>query len=147
MYIIKCLDRILSFEQLLWGAPICMTAHNLEEVLRSNDLVRLGERLPPRFGVMRPFLFAGSVRRFRVLATLLTFGTWTLAAVATLGDRRDASAKLLLGVQEGLLVSALVPHLALSICCRRYTPGVATALLLNVPFALYLFHRAGRVDA
>lgn len=49
-------------------------------------------------------------------------------------------------VQVGLFLNALVPHLLLSLWSRRYTPGVATALLLNVPFTPYLLYRAFGTD-
>ncbi len=123
----------MSFEQLLWGVPLCMSAHNAEEALGIRELLTLVERLPPRVGTpLRRFAFAGSPRRFLALEV-----------------REEPPGSLgaaLVCVQVGLFLNALVPHLLLSLWSRRYTPGVATALLLNVPFTPYLLYRAHRTD-
>ena len=34
-----------------------------------------------------------------------------------------------------------VPHLAATLIYRKYSPGVATGLLLNIPFSIYIFQR------
>ncbi|MDP9383569.1 MAG: HXXEE domain-containing protein, partial [Chloroflexota bacterium] len=139
--------RTLSFEQLLWGVPLCMSAHNAEEALGIRELLTLVERLPPRVGTpLRRFAFAGSPRRFLALAAPLTLATWLLAALAVREEPPGLLGAALVCVQVGLFLNALVPHLLLSLWSRRYTPGVATALLLNVPFTPYLLYRAHRTD-
>jgi hypothetical protein len=41
-----------------------------------------------------------------------------------------------------LLANAAVPHLTSAVALRRYTPGLATALLVNVPFAVFFLRRS-----
>lgn len=129
--LIRYLDRTLSFRRLLWGVPLCVAAHNLEEARRVGEFAGLTRRV-------NPWITLGE-RQFLVLAALMTLAVVALASRAAAGDERCAT--LLLWVQAGLFVNAFVPHLLLSVRLRRYTPGVATAALLNIPFAFYLFHR------
>lgn len=139
----RLLDQGPGLRPLLWGVPLCMTAHNAEEALGIGELIGPVERFPPRLAGVRRFVFLGGPRRFLIAAALLTLGTWAVAALATRGEAYDPLlGGILVAVQAGLLLNALVPHLLLSVWMRRYTPGVATALLLNVPFGIYLLHRA-----
>jgi hypothetical protein len=41
-----------------------------------------------------------------------------------------------------LAFNAFVPHLFSTIRFRIYSPGLATALLITLPFSFYLFRRA-----
>jgi hypothetical protein len=49
---------------------------------------------------------------------------------------------MVLGIQAILLFNAFVPHLATTIRFRMYSPGVVTAILITLPFSIYLFRRA-----
>ena len=123
----------VPFELLLWGVPICMTVHNLEEALSARRFLDDTAGLRPGFRLSRPGFLA-------VLA-ILSLTTWGVAAEAAREGPKSTWADVLVVVQAGLLLNALVPHLALSLRRRRYVPGLATALLLNVPFAAYLLWR------
>lgn len=132
--LIRSLDQTLSFQRLLWGVPLCLAVHNVEEARRVGEFVGLTRRINPWITLEE--------RQFLALATSMTLAAVVLASRAAADDERSTT--LLLWVQAGLFVNAFVPHLLLSVRLRRYTPGVATALLLNIPFTLYLFHRAFR---
>jgi hypothetical protein len=41
-----------------------------------------------------------------------------------------------------MAANAVVPHLAVTLALRRYMPGTATGLLLNLPLGAYLLHEA-----
>lgn len=41
-----------------------------------------------------------------------------------------------------VLLNVFLPHLLATVALRAYTPGVLTALALNLPFTAYLFRRA-----
>lgn len=41
-----------------------------------------------------------------------------------------------------LFFNAFIPHLGATIRFRMYSPGVVTAVLITIPFSMYLFQRA-----
>src|SRR5512144_1865403 len=49
---------------------------------------------------------------------------------------------IVLEIQAILLFNAFIPHIASTIRFRMYSPGVVTAILITLPFSLYLFRRA-----
>jgi hypothetical protein len=65
----------------------------------------------------------------------VTLLVWGIAFLTAAPDR----SALLIGVQVILCFNIFVPHLLLTLRLRRYTPGVATATLLILPYSLYLF--------
>lgn len=117
----------LSTQLLLWGVPVCLTLHNLEEGLGVAELVPLLRGMFPWFRL--------TARAFLLALVALTAIVWMLALLLPAPER----SAMLLGVQAVLLFNAFVPHVWLSLRLRRYTPGVATAVLLVVPYSIYLF--------
>jgi hypothetical protein len=62
-----------------------------------------------------------------------------ITALASGAAARNFPAYLFAGYVLAMTLNAIIPHLALTIVMRRYMPGTATALLLNLPFGiLYL---------
>jgi Protein of unknown function with HXXEE motif len=119
-----------------------LAVHNAEEAL-----------FFPRY---LPFVLSRLPRGWQALAAPLTTGqVWSALAVVTgaafavalWADRRPESALalwLLLLIQTTVLLNALWHAAAAVVLFGGYAPGVVTALLLNVPFAIYLLRRAGR---
>jgi len=120
-----------TLPHLFWLVPLLFALHNAEEAPRMATWVR---RVTPRF--MPPitaFQFAVAVALLTLLVLLLT-----LAAARALPLRLGVL--LMAGVQAIIFVNALT-HVGSALWYRGYTPGLATAVLLTVPFSLYLFHR------
>ena len=126
--------------RVLWLVPILLAAHNAEEAL-----------FFPRY---LPFVLARLPAGWQALAAPLTSGqVWSALAilsaaafaVAWWADRRpdDPAARwLLLLIQATLLVNAIW-HLTIAVVLfGGYAPGLVTALLLNLPFSVYLLRRA-----
>ena len=120
--------------------PVLLAMHNAEEAL-----------FFPRY---LPFVLARLPAGWQAVAAPLTTGqVWlALAVVTALGvaasawaERRPASPAALwpvLLMQATMLVNALW-HVAVAIVLfRGYAPGLVTALLLNLPFSVYLLRRA-----
>jgi hypothetical protein len=107
-----------------------MTVHNLEEALGIDRFRRDLAQLQPWFVLPR--------RTFLAPLALLALATWAVAVVAADQGGRGPWTDTLIGFQAGLLVNALVPHLVLLVRLRRYSPGVGSALLRNVPFVVAL---------
>ena len=113
----------------VWLVPVCMTVHNAEEAFGADRFLSdLGRLLPWARIRTRAFLAA---------LVLLTAGTWVVAALAA-SDGTDPWLEVLVGLQLALAVNAFVPHLLLLAVLRRYSPGLLSAALLNLPVAAYL---------
>jgi hypothetical protein len=126
------LDSI-SFENLLWFVPVFFMVHNLEEApFMENWSKRLPQKIHP----------VVSTRQFAIAVTFLTLGGFLLSYAGIKWLAAPTGYLLILGLQMILFFNAFIPHVATTIRFRVYSPGVVTALLVTVPFSLYLFRRA-----
>lgn len=123
----------LPFERLLWLVPVFFMLHNLEEAPFMESWSRT---LPIK---IHP---AVSTRQFVIAVTFLTLAGFLLTYLGIRFLAHPIGYLLILGLQAILLFNAFVPHIAASIRFRRYSPGVATAILITLPFSYYLFRRA-----
>lgn len=113
---------------LLWLVPVLFTIHNLEEAL---TMRKYGTG---HFRNMQRGQFAAAV----ILLTLLAVSFIYLGT----NDEYGVMGRILaIFIQASLCINALV-HMIASIRFRRYTPGVITAVLIYIPFSLYLFDAA-----
>jgi hypothetical protein len=113
----------MSFGHLLWLFPIVLTLHNAEEAIWFPDWTKRAGRwhAPVAPGV---FLFAVLV------FTVLAFGITWLSAIS---GKQTVWTYLTFGYMVAVLINVLIPHVAVSVATRRYMPGVATAMALNLP--------------
>jgi hypothetical protein len=132
----------MSRRAALWLIPALVAVHNLEEALtfgRYLPVVR--ERAP---GVVRAMV--ERVTYAQMLAALAV-ATVVPLVVVLWAQARPASRAALWSALTVQAVMALnvVSHVAASLLVMRgYSPGVATAVLFNLPFSVYLFRRAAR---
>jgi hypothetical protein len=120
----------------LWLVPICMTVHNAEEALGA-------ARFLADLRALFPWARLARTRVFVAALVLLTAATWAVAGLAA-HDRGDLWPAVLLGLQVALAANAFVPHLMLLAVLRRYSPGLLTAALLNLPIGAVLLLGVGR---
>jgi hypothetical protein len=121
-----------TFTQLIWLAPFLFALHNLEE---APQMERWSKKV--RSGWISPV----NSRQFVMAVILLTAGVFLLAGFAALNMQQWAAACLMSEVQAILLVNALV-HIGATVRVWSYSPGLVTAVLINLPFAVYFLHRA-----
>jgi len=110
----------------LFTAGVCL--HNAEEgyfaVAFSERASRLHWRIHPT--------------AFRVALAALSGVFVCVAVAATIGGPRSIGAYLIAGVALAMVVNAFAPHLTATIASRRYAPGTATAIALNLPLGVML---------
>lgn len=123
----------LTFQQLLWLIPLLFALHNLEEA-------PFMERWLKRISL--PFRPQMSSREFTLAVIFLTFGVALLVAFTALNPLNQAGVFIMILIQAMMLVNAILPHLAASLWYRLYSPGVLTGTFLQIPFTIYLIHRA-----
>jgi hypothetical protein len=133
---------IVTRRQLTIAVPLLLTLHNVEEAL-----------MFPRW---RPVIQAAVPLGFRAwfdqispgtLQTALLVATAVPWALALWSARRPSSARaswFLLLVQAVVFTNVLWHVLVAGAVIRGYSPGLVTALAVNLPFSIYLFMRAHR---
>jgi hypothetical protein len=125
----------LGRRYLLWLVPLLLTLHNLEEAVFMKGFL-------DRFAARVPILPAVTHGQFLLALGLVTLAPYAFAASGPL-ERRSRAFLLVLGTQMVVLVN-VAAHLAAALWVRGYAPGLVTALLVNLPFSVFLFRRALR---
>src|SRR5215203_5127783 len=121
-----------------------MALHNAEEALffpRYLPLVLA--RLPDSWRALAGALTLGQVWTALVLVTLLPLA---VAGWASMRPESRVPVWLLLLIQATLLLNVLWHTSAAVLVFDGYAPGLVTALLLNLPFSVYLLRRAAREE-
>ncbi|SDL33680.1 Protein of unknown function with HXXEE motif-containing protein [Glycomyces sambucus] len=117
-----------------WAVFGAFAVHNLEEALTAPAFL---EDLPPDLPIPWPspgaFQIATAAVTLIGLALVLfatrTGKTWPITVLATI-----------------MLINVALPHLPLAVINNGYAPGVATALLLNLPIDLLWLTRFRKTD-
>lgn len=127
-----------SLRRHLLAIPVLLTAHNLEEV--AGGLAGTRDLLMARApAILRGLV--GSPDAWYLAVALVTLLPWALLLLGGLARRDSAGTRALVVLQAGLALNVL-SHVVGVILVGGYAPGVATALLLYVPFSFVFFRRA-----
>ncbi len=113
----------MNFGNLQWLFPIVVTLHNAEEAIWFPDWTKRAGRW---HAPVSPGVFRFAVAVFTVLA----FGVTWLSAIS---GKQTVWTYLTFGYMVAVLANVLIPHVAVSVVMRRYMPGVATGVALNLP--------------
>ena len=113
----------MTFHGLEWLFPVVVTLHNAEEALWLPGWRKRTGRL----------LTSVTPGAFRFAAAVLTLLAIVVTALSVESGKQTAWTYLAFGYIAAMLANVLIPHLAATIALRSYVPGVATAVLLNLP--------------
>jgi hypothetical protein len=112
----------MDFRNLEWLFPVVITLHNAEEAIWFPGWSK---------GAGRWYAsFAPSVARFGV--TVLTVLAFVVTWLSARSGRQTVWTYLAFGYMVAMLAN-VIPHIAASVATRSYTPGVVTAVVLNMP--------------
>ncbi len=126
----------MHFKKLQWLFPIAVTIHNGEEAVWMQGWAsRHAGQLP-----MHP---PGALL-VRVALIALVIAAFAVTYLSEREGPRSVWAYLLFGGIVAMLVNVFVPHMPAALLFRSYTPGVVTAVLVNLPVMSYLAWRAVR---
>jgi hypothetical protein len=124
----------MSFQHLLWLFPLVVTLHNAEEAIWlpgwSKRDVLWHDKVTP-----------GSFRFAIVVLTLMAF---SLTGLCGESGKQTVWAYLVVGYMVAMWANIFLPHIALTIALHSYMPGVATAVVLNLPVLSLLIVAAFR---
>jgi hypothetical protein len=121
----------------LLAVPMLLTEHNTEEALFiPRALPVIAGRLPSSLAAALP-----TAEQMHVALAVATVVPWLVWLLGTARRETRIGMRLLLLLQCLMLVNAGW-HVAAALMLGGYAPGLATALVLNLPFSLYLLRRA-----
>jgi hypothetical protein len=134
-------DDAMRFENYRWLLIPVMTLHNLEEWVTF-----------PAYGSISPSLAARGVAALAEPPWRVLEVAWVIATVLpsvliiAAGGARPSRLldNLVCWVASIYLANAFIPHAIDLVVGRKYAPGVATALLVNLPFCSLLLRQAAR---
>lgn len=137
------LDNV-PYRALQWLVFACVALHNLEEGLAAKAYfpkVRdfLSGHLPATTLAAVPDL-----ETFYIALVGATLVPLVLTVRATTGRPTRLKPYLVVVIAMGLLLNVFIPHVPAAVALGGYAPGVATAVLLNLPFSIYFLRRSAR---
>jgi Protein of unknown function with HXXEE motif len=121
--------RAKGWPAILWLFPFVTLLHNLEEAIWLPAWSQHGSHLHPP---VEPLPFRFSVMTLSLLAFVITY-------LASRGGQR--SLEVYAAYSAAMLGNVVLPHVLQSVMEWAYTPGIATALALNLPVNGYLLWR------
>jgi hypothetical protein len=121
---------------------VCAAAHNLEEGLTAEAYLPevkalLGGRTPASMAALVPGL-----QQFYIALIGATLIPLIMTAVATTGRPTPLKKYLSPLLAVTLLLNVFIPHVPAAIALGGYAPGVATAVLVNLPFSTFFLKRS-----
>jgi hypothetical protein len=132
----------LSRRTVVWLVPAFLALHNAEEAFNfRRGLPSLRGVVPEAFADVAARLTPAVVVQVLVALSVLAFG---LAAVAVARPASRAALWLLLTLEVAVGLNVVAHLVSATLVLRGYSPGLATALLINAPFAVYCMRRARR---
>ena len=126
----------------MWLVPIFLTLHNAEEALAFQAYVP-----PMRTLLPKPFAsLEASLSYSTILGALivLSASAFVIAWAAAARPKSEGMLWALLVLEAAVGVNVIAHLLSAAIVFHGYGPGLATALMINAPFAIYCFRRARR---
>jgi hypothetical protein len=125
----------MPFQRMQWLFPIAVTLHNSEEAF-----------CMPRWvsGHSGQLPFHPGAAKIRLALLLLTLAAFAVSYLSAQKGKRSVWAYLLFGYAAAVLVNVFVPHIPATLVFGEYTPGVVTAVLINLPVMSILLFKAVR---
>jgi Protein of unknown function with HXXEE motif len=127
----------MQFQRMQWLFPIAVTLHNSEEAFYMPNWVSVHRgQLPLHPGT--------ATLRFALL--LLALAAFAVTYLSAQKGKLSVGAYLLFGYAAAMLVNVLIPHVRATWVFGEYTPGVVTAVLINLPVMSILLFKAVREE-
>ena len=125
----------------IWLGVLVFLVHDAEEVATVQPWLEAHAAALP---VLLPPLASTTTRQFALGAAILLLGYVLAAAHGIWMIRRNSRSWPLLGV-TGIFLANGLAHLLQAVYFRGYSPGVATAVLLALPYGYALLRRPARI--
>jgi len=114
----------MTFQKMQWLFPVAVCLHSAEEA-RQMPIWESAHRSQLSF-------HPGATKIWLGLA-VLTLAAFVITYLSVRSGKQSVWAYLLVGYAAAMLANVLVPHIPASLVFGGYTPGVVTAVLINLP--------------
>jgi hypothetical protein len=118
-----------------------MTLHNVEEALMFPSRLHVIQERSP--AIVRPWLDHISVSAMYVALLVVTVVIWGVAHWSARRPFKSSAAWSVL-LCQGVALANSFWHMMAAVTLRAYVPGLITAVIVNLPFSAYIFHRVVR---
>ncbi len=119
---------LMEFHTLTWFFCGAITLHNIEEAIF----------LPTWSQSAGPWHHPVNAFEFRFAVIFLTLIAYLLAFLCQIESAAHFCRYLISGYALAMMLNVLFPHLAATIVMKKYAPGLATGLVLNLPVTTLL---------
>jgi hypothetical protein len=130
-----------SRRAVIWLVPALLAVHNAEEAVMFPRYLPLVRERAPDFA--RPIVAGVTYEQMLIALAIVTIGPLGIAIWAVARPRSPVALWSVLLIQAVVLLN-VAAHVCVALVIRGYGPGLATALVINLPFSLYVLRRATR---
>jgi hypothetical protein len=109
---------------------IGVTLHNLEEAMYLVRWARAHVNL----------WFEPNPKIYWVVTSLVSVAIWIPIVGVCVSNESPRFRSVLTGFALVMAINAVLPHFAISLIKRSYSPGAATGMLFNLPLGVWLIH-------
>ena len=134
----------LSYRSLQRLLVLVIGIHNAEEALTAPTYLSRVRDYLAAFPRLAEHAGAVSLGRLYLALLVVTIGPAMIVGWATTGRQSSRKRMVLAVLVAALFWNVFLPHLPAAVMSRGYAPGVATAVGINLPFAIYFFRRSAR---
>ena len=133
----------LSYRSLQRTLALVIALHNAEEGITAGEYLPRVREIIERVPALRERgLLPPSLPRLYLALIIVTVVPAVVLGWATTGRDSGVKREVVAVIAAALLWNVFLPHVSAMIVLRGYAPGGVTALVVNLPFCLYLFRRS-----
>ena len=133
----------LSYRSLQRTLALVIALHNAEEGITAGAYLPRVREIIERIPALRERgLLPPSLPRLYLALIVVTLVPALVIGWATTGRDSSVKREVVAVIAAALLWNVFLPHVSAMIVLRGYAPGGVTALVVNLPFCLYLFRRS-----
>jgi len=133
----------LSYRSLQRMLALVIALHNTEEGITAGEYLPRVREIIERVPALRERgLLPPSLPRLYLALIIVTVVPALVLGWATTGRDSSVKREVVAVIAAALLWNVFLPHISAMIVLRGYAPGGLTALVVNLPFCVYLFRRS-----
>ena len=133
----------LSYRSLQRLMAVVIALHNGEETATAGAYLPRVREIIERVPALREKgLLPPSLPRLYLALIIVTLVPALVLGWATTGRDSGVKREVVAVITAALLWNVFLPHISAMIVLRGYAPGGLTALVVNLPFCIYLFCRS-----